>query len=230
MAKLTLGQSRAILRAEGATDQQAIILSAIMMPESGGNTEAQGDQHLTNNKWGISYGAWQIRTLRTQTGTGKCRDIQALRASIRHQARCAVKLANSATGFNHWTAYKTGAYQQHLSAARTASTQGVDVSNIMLASTDGDGGIPLPPTLENLKKAGRIASTTANALGTIAQFFANIDDNWPRIMAVLGGVILIVLALAFLGAEVAGSTPIGKAAIRVSRIQAAGQTIGQAAA
>src|SRR6266496_1482726 len=48
----------------GFTGQDRVIGVAVVLAESGGRTDASGDVHLQDGKWGPSIGLFQIRSLR----------------------------------------------------------------------------------------------------------------------------------------------------------------------
>lgn len=97
---------------------------AIALAESGGNPSAVGDTRLQNATWGPSVGAWQIRTLKKETGKGSIRDIRFLTSgagsvsALDRQAYAAFQLykarkAKGGTGFEDWSVYKKGTYKRY---------------------------------------------------------------------------------------------------------------------
>lgn len=131
----------AALLAAGWPAQLAVVMTAIAGAESGWRDDAQGDLGLQNNTWGPSFGLFQIRTLRADTGTGSDRDINRLAGSPTEQAEAALAIYQRAGGFSPWTVYRTGAYRQHLDAAQAAAARaGTPVASV--AGGDGDGPFP----------------------------------------------------------------------------------------
>lgn len=99
----------------GFTREATQVMLAVSQGESGLRLEAEGDQTLTNNTWGYSIGAFQIRTLKAQTGTGSCRDIQALKTQgWNFHAKCAYQISAQGTNFKPWTVWLKGTYKQYL--------------------------------------------------------------------------------------------------------------------
>lgn len=119
--KETPDQVYAILRQAGFNDTGAVTMTAISGAESGWDDTNVGDQSLVDDTWGTSFGLFQIRTLKAQTGTGGIRDIQALAGNDLNQARAAYAISRSGTDFSPWTDYTNGEYQQFLAQARAAA-------------------------------------------------------------------------------------------------------------
>lgn len=120
------------LTAAGFDPAGATLMTAIAGAESGWNSTAVGDVGLQDATWGPSYGLFQIRTLKSDTGTGGTRDINRLAGSDVEQARAAYVISRAGTDFTAWTVYNTGAYQAHLAAAKAAA-----------ARDDDDGPFPV---------------------------------------------------------------------------------------
>lgn len=112
MATKTPAQVYADLRAAGASDSAARILTEIAGAESGFNDSANGDVGLESTTWGPSFGLFQIRTLKGATGSGTARDISALAGDDQAQAAAALAISKDGTDFSPWTTYTNGAYQQ----------------------------------------------------------------------------------------------------------------------
>ena len=113
-------QVRQLARRVGAKPREARILSAIALCESPASVDgvphadfnAVGDEHLANEVYGYSYGAWQIRSLRAHKGTGKYRDEERL-LEPRFNAESALKVARE-EGWERWTTYANGQYRAYL--------------------------------------------------------------------------------------------------------------------
>jgi hypothetical protein len=73
---------------------------------------AVGDQELANDTWGYSYGGFQVRSLRSHTGTGKYRDAEKL-LDPEFNATSARKIKLN-QGWTAWSVYKSGAYKAYL--------------------------------------------------------------------------------------------------------------------
>lgn len=99
----------------GFSPQAARIMYGIAGAESAYNPNALGDIGLQNSTWGPSYGYFQIRTLRGDTGTGRVRDINWLRqGGLQAQIKAAYDISNGGRNFNPWSTYLHGSYTKFL--------------------------------------------------------------------------------------------------------------------
>lgn len=121
MATRTPAQVYAELVAAGLPPDKAVTLTAIAGAESGDNDTALGDVRLEDSTWGPSYGLFQVRTLKGQTGSGSDRDINWLAASDADQAKAAYDISAGGQDFSPWTTFRTGAYQTYLPQAQAAA-------------------------------------------------------------------------------------------------------------
>lgn len=121
MAKQTASQIYADARAAGFNAAQATIMTAVALAESAGNDTATGDVALENNTWGPSYGLFQVRTLKSATGTGGDRDVNWLAASDANQAKAAFDISHHGQDFSPWTTYTRGTYLQFMGQAQAAA-------------------------------------------------------------------------------------------------------------
>jgi len=108
--------------AAGFSRAQATVLTAIAAAESALNPNAIGDVALENATWGPSVGETQIRTLRSQTGTGGDRDINRLLGDPTAQMAASWDISSHGTDWSPWSTYKSGAYQKYLPAAQAAAS------------------------------------------------------------------------------------------------------------
>jgi hypothetical protein len=140
MARRTPAQVLRDLLAAGFSQQSAVIEDAIAGAESGWDDAAQGDLGLTDNTWGPSFGLYQIRTLKSATGTGTDRDIAWLAASDANQAKAAYDISNAGANFGPWTTYTTGKYQQFLGQAQAAAgdSTATTAASLLPTSLAGD--------------------------------------------------------------------------------------------
>lgn len=120
MAKRTPTQVYADLRAAGASDEAARILTEIAGAESNWDDAALGDVNLQNNTWGPSFGEFQIRTLKADTGTGTDRDISMLAGDDAAQAAAAWEISKQGTDFSPWSTYTNRAYLGEQAAVNAA--------------------------------------------------------------------------------------------------------------
>jgi hypothetical protein len=109
-----------LCRKVGFSRKNAKIASAIAMCESASSFNNKpaadfdlvGDKELANEKWGYSYGGFQIRSLRSQAGTGGIRDAERLLDPLFNaKSARAIKLAQ---GWRAWSVYQSGAYKAYL--------------------------------------------------------------------------------------------------------------------
>ena len=133
MAKRTPNEVYAQLIAAGFDPAAATVMTAIAGAESGYDNRVLGDTGLQDNTWGPSFGLFQIRTLKRDTGTGSNRDITRLAGSDLEQAKAAYAISGGGVNFGPWSVYNTGAYRQYLTAAQSAAGASTD---------DGDGPFP----------------------------------------------------------------------------------------
>lgn len=120
MAILTYAQVYALARSTGLSPEQAVIATAIAAAESGLNPDAIGDTRLTNATWGPSVSLWQIRTLKADTGTGRNRDINLVRAAAAN-ARAMYEISSAGRNWGPWSTFNDGTYRKFLAQARAAA-------------------------------------------------------------------------------------------------------------
>lgn len=109
------------LRAAGFDAHGALIMTAIAGAESGYSTSARGDLALQSGTWGPSYGLFQVRTVKGDTGTGKARDINWLSADPANQAEAAYQISRGGQDFSPWSVYGSGAYKKFIDQANKAA-------------------------------------------------------------------------------------------------------------
>jgi len=139
-------------------------MTAIAQAESGGNPAAVGDVRLQNATWGPSVGLFQVRTLKSETGTDQDRDIHHLMGDLRAQVHAAYEISDQGRNFQPWSTFTSGSYRQFLDApldtvsldnlpdvGAGSSAPGVDqmpadpfaidrgVTPMAVADSDGDG-------------------------------------------------------------------------------------------
>ena len=183
MAKSLPSDVYAALIAAGFDPVSATTMTAIAGAESGWDDAALGDQALQTASWGPSYGLFQIRTLKADTGRGTDRDINRLAGSPAEQAAAAYQISGGGRDFSPWTAFTSGAYQSFLGAAQAAA---------------GDNPFPtLGPTW--LPWNWPSAAANATAASTL---------GGARTIAVEAVFVIAGLALVAAGAFLAVQTPI----------------------
>lgn len=168
MATLTFPQAYAYARQAGFDPASAIIAVAIGMAESGLVTNAKGDVKLQDSYWGPSVGVMQIRTVKSQTGTGQDRDITRLSDPLQNMIS-AFNISHKGTDFSAWTTYNNGDYRDFLGQANGAAGAG------------GAGG-----TVQNVGLIGGLSpdSIASKAKG-MALFFTAIAAGGA--LVILGG-------------------------------------------
>lgn len=119
-----MAQAYAYARQAGFDPAAATVAAAVAMAESGLNTGARGDTGLETSYWGPSVGLMQIRTVKSQTGTGGDRDISILSDPLQNMI-AAYHISHSGKDWSPWTTFNTGKYRQFLGQAQTgAATAG----------------------------------------------------------------------------------------------------------
>jgi LysM repeat protein len=101
----------------GFSRANARIASAIAMcegPDGPGYCDMSlvGDQALANSTWGYSYGAFQIRSLRSQKSTGLFRD-ETMLLDPHFNCSSAYIIFTQLT-FTAWTTFSTGQYRAYM--------------------------------------------------------------------------------------------------------------------
>ncbi len=145
MTALTPQQVEADLYAAGMPVGAAVTMTAIAGAESGWRDDAVGDTNLEDATWGPSYGLYQIRTLKRDTGTGRDRDIAALAGNDLRPAQAAVNISQGGRDFSPWSTYTNGAFQDFLGQARAAAAGGGMGSGTGVATSPaglGPGWLP----------------------------------------------------------------------------------------
>lgn len=115
MATLSPAQIYALARNAGLDLSPALIATAVALAESGGRTDAMGDLGLQNATWGPSVGLWQIRSLKSQSGTGQPRDATKLTDPV-FNAKSMASISGTGSNFGPWSTFNNGSYKNHISA------------------------------------------------------------------------------------------------------------------
>lgn len=116
---LSIPQIYAQARAAGLSGPRAVIATAIALAESGGRPDAIGDRALETASWGPSVGLWQVRSVRSQSGTGQSRDATQLESPT-FNAQSMATISHDGSNFGAWSTYTSGAYRSHLSEVQAA--------------------------------------------------------------------------------------------------------------
>ncbi len=142
-----------LAKGAGFSQTDAVIMAAIAMAESGGNSNAHNAKPPDN-----SYGLWQINMIgnlgperRQQIGISSDDKLKDPVVNAH-----AAKLIKNSQGFGAWTVYKTGAYKRFLPAAQAASSS----SPITVYRPPTTGGfVPMGTEQGNLQLAQQIANS-----------------------------------------------------------------------
>jgi hypothetical protein len=199
MATVSAGDIYRAELAAGFAPPAALTGTEIALAESGGNPAAQGDVALQDGTWGPSYGLWQIRTLKRETGTGSTRDITALASGITAQARAEYVISGGGSNWSPWTTYRTGRYRQFESTAAAAAGVTSSTGGGVPSSTPIGDAHPFPtwgPTWlpwNWLPDAGNVAAgQVSSTLSGVRQLALEAVAGAAAVGLVVGG--LYVLA------------------------------------
>jgi hypothetical protein len=99
------------------------------------NDAARGDLGIQTSVWGPSYGLFQVRTLKQDTGTGHDRDINWL-VSDANQAKAAYDISKGGTDFSPWSTFTNGSYREYLGTATAAGSTNVQNAGFSLNPSD----------------------------------------------------------------------------------------------
>ena len=116
---LPIGRIVSLARSAGFTGENAAIMAAIAMAESGGEP---GAHNLSRSTGDNSYGLWQINMIDTM-GPARIKQFGIRRNEDLFEPGANAKAARKVhgdQGFGAWSVYRSGAYLQYLPAARRA--------------------------------------------------------------------------------------------------------------
>jgi hypothetical protein len=161
-------------RTAGLPKEQAILASAVMMAESGGD-----ERQITDDADDLSYGLWQINmkgtmgpTRRALYGLSKNEDL----LDPATNARVMSAISHQGTNWQPWGAYTNGSYKKFMPP---------NVADPSIARY----------TQKPVEKGWADSVAAAgDALQKTASWVSN-QKNWVRVAYVLGGGILVVVAL-----------------------------------
>jgi len=151
--QISIEQLVGLAKGAGFNDSDAVIMAAIAMAESGGNSNAHNNKPPDN-----SYGLWQINMIgdlgperRKQFGISNNEQLKDPVTNA-HAAR----LIKKSQGFGAWTVYKTGAYRSYLGSAQKASS--APKITVYKPTTTG-GFVALGESSGSLSEAQQIAQS-----------------------------------------------------------------------
>ena len=224
MAALSLQQVAAFAVAGGLTSPEAVATACAIAGwsgsansgESGGDPGAIGDQTLADNKWGNSYGLWQIRSLRAEAGTGGTRDETKL-LDPTFNARSMFEISGGGSNWQPWSVYTSGKYRANMDAA-AAHVEQLDGGGdgwrdrIVQAAgwSFGPAGALIGPGADLVGGAAGVVTGGVDALGQLGSIASTVTgligdpSFWRRVGLFLGGLVLIVGAASLLGRDLLG--------------------------
>lgn len=152
--QITIEQLVGLAKGAGFSESDAVIMAAIAMAESGGNSNAHNNKPPDN-----SYGLWQINMI-GDLGPERLKEFgissnDKLKDPVVN-AHAAKKIKES-QGFSAWSVYKNGAYRAHLNSAQRAS--GSPAITVYKPRTTSGEFTPLGNEVGNLQSAKQIAES-----------------------------------------------------------------------
>jgi hypothetical protein len=121
--KMKPTELRSLATQVGFTGSDIHIAAAVAMAESGGDPDIVGDKKLVDNKWGPSYGLFQIRSLKHPeqfSGPDKLRIAGKLKDP--HYNATTAKAIKHAHGWEQWSTFRNRAYLQHMDGSTGGGT------------------------------------------------------------------------------------------------------------
>lgn len=147
--QLGVGNLVALARSAGFQGQDAAIMAAIAMAESGGRSSAHNNNPRTGDN---SYGLWQINMLggmgpqrRRSFGIGSNDALfdPAVNANAARQVQ-------QSQGFGAWSVYRSGAYKDYLPAAMAAARNGS--ARMLIGRPDASSAVPGMDAIEQRRQ------------------------------------------------------------------------------
>lgn len=174
-------------------DSEATVMTAVALAESGGNERAHNRNAATRDD---SYGLWQIN-MYGDLGPRRRRQYGlASNAELFDPTRNAVIAGDiyRSQGKAAWGAYRDDRYRRYLSEAEAA------VENVPTHDVGGLGAVVdavsdvIPSSLNPLDDIYRAVTTAVGWLGDGVNWIRD-PDNWVRILQVVGGIALGLVAV-----------------------------------
>lgn len=209
---VTLDQVADAVYAVGWRGEAAAVALAVAKAESGQGApaghwcdiRALGDLTIQTDVYGPSVGAWQIRTVKADTGKGTTRDINAIFGNLPRQAQAAYTIVGGNTttgsakpnrGWGHWSTWKDGTFRRYLDTARAAVKRreaigggGSVAGGGTTADTDGGTdpfGFPLPAGAA--AATGNLGSSPNSVTRRVAELpLAVVEPRTVRELAIVG--------------------------------------------
>lgn len=141
---LSIDQVAELAWGAGLRGEPLAVSIAVSKGESGFDADAVGDEHLADAKWGPSLSLWQIRSLRpAYLYLEPIRDPTKLMDPA-YNARAMYQISKGGNDFTPWSVFTSGAYRNHLPAARRAANRRTSEGGS--GTVSGGGGDTLLPT------------------------------------------------------------------------------------
>lgn len=104
----------------GFTGDNRVIGVAVVLAESGGRSDVRGDVGIQTSKWGPSIGLFQIRSLKSQKGSGGTRDELANLDPATNARHAHVVFVEAGNKWTPWSTFKHKTHEQFMDRARQA--------------------------------------------------------------------------------------------------------------
>jgi hypothetical protein len=154
--QISIEQLVGLAKGAGFSQSDAVIMAAIAMAESGGNSNAHNNNRATGDN---SYGLWQINMI-DSLGPERLKQFgisnyEQLKDPVINAH--AAKKTKESQGFSAWSVYKSGAYKSYLNAAQRAS--GSPAITVYKPSTGGN----IDPNMKMGSQQGSLQSVRSLA-------------------------------------------------------------------
>ncbi len=154
--QITIEQLVGLAKGAGFSESDAVIMAAIAMAESGGNSNAHNQNAATGDN---SYGLWQINMI-GRLGPERLKQFgisnyEQLKDPVVNAH--AAKKTKESQGFSAWSVYKSGKYKAYLSMAQRASKS--PAITVYKPGTGGGSFVPLGSMGGTLLEAQKLASS-----------------------------------------------------------------------
>jgi len=151
--QISIEQLVGLAKGAGFSQSDAVIMAAIAMAESGGDSNAHNAKPPDN-----SYGLWQINML------GPLQEERFKQIGISNNEQLkdpvinahAAKVIKQRQGFTAWSVYKSGKYKAHIAAAQKSAN--APAITVYRSPTSG-GFVPMGTEQGNLQSARELASS-----------------------------------------------------------------------
>jgi hypothetical protein len=174
------GGSRAglmkMLYAKGFRGKALQTAFAVALAESGGRADAVGDKKLVTDKWGPSYGAFQIRSLNDwKKYNDPYRDGSRLKNGS-FNLEAAFHKSNSGSSWKGWSTFTSGAFTKYLDdASKAAGAAGFGKGGGDTEGTGSTAGMALSTT--GMAGAVNGNSSSTSSLSTNSKVDINVTMN-----------------------------------------------------